>query len=202
MELNTGEFVTFVYTDGDTPHVAYARVESDSPLSVLLPAGGWCDGLEPGERVSLVHKDGIVGSHADATIGKVTRYGLSLVVQLENAVWESFDRRRSDRHEVSLQSEITLVSDSPDSQAGFDRRQCVVTNLSSVGCRVSAGEVLPLSTLLAVNIDCGMSQPLRVLGVVTRHFEDPSGFAVEFFDYVGPTRFMLDDYLGSISEAA
>jgi hypothetical protein len=56
--------------------------------------------------------------------------------------------------------------------------------------------------LLAVNIDCGMSQPLRVLGVVTRHFEDPSGFAVEFFDYVGPTRFMLDDYLGSISEAA
>lgn len=199
--MKTGEFLTFVYNDDGTPRVAHARIESELPLSVLLPSNEWTNRLESGSHVSLVVKGESVGAHSDANIGQVARYGLSLVVQLDNVEWNPFDRRRASRFPVELTSEITLVND-VSGMPHFDRWVAGVIDLSSVGCRLVTDTMLEPSTLMALTIECGDEEPLRMLGIVTRIFDDPEGFAVEFFDFVGTSRYRLDCYLDTLREAA
>lgn len=199
--MKQGDFLTFVYNDDGTPRVAHARLESEAPFAVLLPSNDWTNRLEPGAHVSLVCKTDHVGAHSDAIVAQVVRYGLSLVVQLENVAWIPFDRRRSPRFTVDLKAEVTLVSD-VSGMPHFDRWNASVIDLSSVGCRLVTEPVLEISSLMALTIDTGDEEPLRMLGVVTRQFDEPIGFAIEFFDFVGTTRFRLDSYLEASEQAA
>jgi hypothetical protein len=199
--FKSGDFLTFVYNDNGAPRVGNVRIESEEPMTVLLPASDWGQSMTPGTKVSLVGKGPNGGAHADATITQMTKYGLNLVVELSDVDWTPFDRRRAPRFPVSLESEITVVNENGGIPE-FNRVKCNMIDLSSVGCRLQADLEFEPATLLAVAISIPGGEPLRMLSVVTRIFDDPAGCALEFFDFVGTTRFRLDEFLSSLPQAA
>jgi hypothetical protein len=77
-----------------------------------------------------------------------------------------------------------------------------VVDISFVGCRLATDEKVEPGTLVAISVSDGAGDDFKALAVVTRHLEGPDGLGVEFFDYVGATRFKLQRFLDDLSEAA
>lgn len=199
--FKTGDFITLVLSEGGSPRVSSVRIESETPLSVLLPTTDWSSDVRPGSRVSLIGKSGNTGAHSDATVTEVTKYGLNSVVSLSGVDWNPFERRRASRFVVTIPSEMTVVTEA-SGLPEFNRVACTAIDLSSVGCRLACDTTLEPATLVAIAISPDGWEPLRMLAVVTRTFDEPAGCAVEFFDFVGSTRFRLDEYISSLPKAA
>lgn len=199
--FNNGDFLTLVFNEEGNPRVANARVEAVEPLTVLVPSSDWTHQLSSGARVSLVSKGEHGGAHSDGTITEITKYGLSLVIEMSGVEWSPFDRRRAPRFPVSLDCELTVVSEN-SGLPEFHRLNASVIDISAVGCRIAISQDLQPSVLIAAAIHIPNAEPLRMLSVVTRTFDIPEGCALEFFDFVGTTRFRLDEYISSLPQAA
>lgn len=199
--FKSGDFITFVYNEGGVPRVANVRIETDNPFTILLPTSEWSGAIQPGTRISVIGKSPEGGAHSDATVGEVVKYGLNSVVTLTGVDWNPFERRRAPRYPVNLGAEMTIVSEN-SGLPEFNRIHGTIIDLSSVGCRIASDVPLEPATLVAAAVLPEGWEPLRMLSVVTRTFDDPEGCALEFFDYVGATRFKLNEYIESLPKAA
>lgn len=200
--LQSGESLVFVLAGVDKPGLTTVRVERIDPLTLLVPSNEFTNQMKAGSHATLIRRDDGSGTHTSATVRSVTRYGLSHVVEVEEAEWIVFDRRRAPRFEVDLPAELTVVSEAGGS-AEIERLMGQVVDLSVVGCRLRGDPRLPSGTLVALRIESREGEDdFTMLCIITRANPDGGEVALEFFDFTGSSRFRLSEFLSGLENAA
>ncbi|MEM4407562.1 MAG: PilZ domain-containing protein [Candidatus Caldarchaeum sp.] len=200
--VKTGDFLLLVQGQDDKPALTTVRVERVDPLTLSCPSNPATDLLTVGSRITLIMRGDVPESHAIATVRSITRFGKSHVIELDQAKWVQFDRRRAPRYQVDLSGELTIVKEE-EGEPGFMRVPAHIVDLSDVGCRLECDAPLERGSLVALRIvDPDGKEDYKFLAIVTRTNSKPSWAGLEFFDYSGNTRFRLSRYLSTLSGAA
>jgi hypothetical protein len=200
--VRTGDFLLLVQGQGDKPTLTTVRVEETDPLTLSCPSNEATDGLTVGSRITLIMRGDVPESHAIATVRSITRFGMSHVIEVDQAKWVQFDRRRAPRYPVNLKGEVTVVTEE-GGEPGFQRIPTHIVDLSDVGCRLESEAPLERGTLVALRIfNPDGEGDFKFLAIVTRAHIKPAWAGLEFFDYSGNTRFRLSRYLNTLSGAA
>lgn len=198
--FSVGETLYLVLSSHDSTTAHAVKVEQIEPLVVLASAEVLGRAVKVGDRVSLVYKNGTESQHSEGAVSEIGRYGLSLVLHIENVSWNHIERRRAPRFRVALPATLTMVADGAGEPV-FEAFACETIDVSMVGCLIhSEAPVLP-GTLMAVSLHPEDREEFRFTGIVTRS-EGDSQFAIEFFDYCGTTRFRFAQYLNDIAGQA
>ena len=198
--FSVGDTLYLILSSHDSATAHAVKVEQADPLVVLAPAEDLDKVLKVGDRISLVHKNGTESQYTEGTISEIGRYGLSLVLHVENVSWNRVDRRRAPRFRVNLAATLTLVTEGA-SEPIFEAFACETVDVSMVGCLVQLEAPVVPGTLMAVTLHPDDQEEFRFTGIVTRS-EGDSRFGIEFFDYCGTTRFRFAQYLNDIAGQA
>lgn len=198
--FSVGETLYLVLSSHESATAHAVKVEQVEPLVVLAPAEALGETVKVGDRVSLVYKNGSESQHTEGTISEVGRYGLSLVLHVENVSWNRVDRRRAPRFRVNLPATLTMVADGAGEPV-FEAFACQTIDVSMVGCLVQSEAPVVPGTLMAVTLHPEGHEEFRFTGIVTRS-EGDCQFGIEFFDYCGTTRFRFAQYLNDIAGQA
>ncbi len=200
--VRTGDYLLLVQGQDDKAVLTSVRVERIEPLTVSCPSNDATDTLTVGSRITLIMRGDVPESHAIATVRSITRFGRSHVIEVDQAKWVQFDRRRAPRYPVNLTGELTLVKEE-GGEPGFQRVPAHIADLSDVGCKLECQTPLERGSLVALRIlNPDGEGDFKFLAIVTRSNTKPSWAGLEFFDYSGNTRFRLSRYLSTLSGAA
>lgn len=198
--FSVGDTLYLVLSSHESATAHAVKVEQVEPLVILAPAEALGKSVKVGDRVSLVYKNGSESQHTEGTVSEIGRYGLSLVLHVENVSWNRIDRRRAPRFRVNLPATLTMVSDG-GGEPMFEAFACHTVDVSMVGCLVESEAPVVPGTLMAVTLHPDDQEEFRFTGIVTRS-EGDSLFGIEFFDYCGTTRFRFSQFLNDIAGQA
>lgn len=199
--VKEGESVVIVVNNQSEPIATTGRVERMSPLAVVLPSNETSSQIRMSEPVSLIYRgdDGL--THYEASVSRIMRFGLNILIELEKAQWVPLDRRRAERYPVKFNAELSLVSDN-GGISHIEAFQAEVSDISSYGCKLNVLNCeIEKGSLVAIRIfGDDIDEEIKALGIITRNEQGDAG--VEFFDFSSSSRFVLSKLIKSLKEAA
>jgi hypothetical protein len=178
------------------------RIDRVDPVTVVVPMSIHAEEPSVGERISFLTQGEEVTRHCHGTVRTAQKYGGNVVIEVDCGEWQTFERRRAERFSVSLPALVTVVGENADG-ATLDTIDAEVIDLSQVGAKMTGTTKPARGTLVAVSVqDPHDEEWWRCFGIITRSEPDSDSFGVEFFDFVGTTRFRLELFLAELKKAA
>lgn len=192
-KIKPGSSVSIVfYVDGQ-PIAISGEVKQAEPFTVWTNSESASHLLE-GRRAMLVVQSGRDFNKAEAELhSDPTSNGWEIVAR--SFGWESVDRRRYPRFEVSVPISIRAVTESAEGPA-LTVIDGVTEDISIGGAWVKSKSTLPSASLVEVTVSFG-GAPIRALSLVkwADKQNDGLGFGVEFLDFLEGSRYALHQFL-------
>jgi hypothetical protein len=187
-----GQALTLVAHIEGVPHSDQVTVGEGEPFTVEATAT-WCRLLRRGKKVVLLKP--LEGSFAKAEVEIVSlsKFRNTYRIGFDQPVWHSTDRRRFPRFEVEVPVIIRRVAER-EGEIQIEGSIAATRDLSAGGAWVKGPTDIASSTVVQVEMNLH-GQACRTLGVVVRSDHSEDGFAVEFLDYIGSSRYVLSEFL-------
>lgn len=190
--IESGQMLTFVVHIDGTPHSEQVTVLDVEPFVVEAHAS-WCRLLRRGMRVVLLRPFEGHFAKAEVELVSINKFRNTYRVGFESPSWLATDRRKFPRFEVETALEIRQITESLDG-IRFESARAMTEDLSAGGAWV-VSELEPVAGTV-VQVELNLNGHLcRVLGVVVRNEPNRKGFAIEFLDFIGSSRYVLNEFL-------
>lgn len=189
---DNGEQLTLVATIDGVPYSDQVTVCETEPFVVEAPAD-WCRLLRRTWKAILLRPHAGGFTRAEVEVVSLSKFRNTHRIGLTTPQWEASDRRRYPR--FPLQTSVALRSVSESSEGVQIETVVAVTEDLSVGSAwVKTNQILPAGTVVQVEVSI-TGHICRMLGFVVRDEPERMGFAVEFLDFVGSSRYLLNEFL-------
>ncbi len=187
-----GESLTLVATIEGVPYSDQVKVSETEPL-VVEASADWCRLLRRTWKAMLLRPQDGGFTKSEVEIVSNSKFRNAHRLGLSVPQWEETDRRRYPRFPIQTSVALRSVNESSD---GVQIESVVgVTEDLSVGSAwVKTNQELPSGTVVQVEISV-TGHICRMLGFVVRGASDRQGFAVEFLDFMGSSRYLLGEFL-------
>jgi hypothetical protein len=114
-------------------------------------------------------------------------------IEFDSPVWHSTDRRRFPRFEVEVPALVRKVAER-EGEIMLEASAANTRDISAGGAWLKGDDAILSGTVVQVELNLH-GHVCRALSVVVRNAEDQDGFAVEFLDFVGSSRYILTEFL-------
>jgi hypothetical protein len=190
--LETGQNLTFVVHIENMPHSEQVTVHEAEPFIVEAHAS-WCRLLRRGMRIVLLRPMEGDFAKAEVEIVSIQKFRNSYRLGFSAPAWNNTDRRQFPRFDVQVPITIRRVDDC-EGIIHFHNEIAVTEDLSAGGAWIFSKSDTAAGTVVQVDLTLH-GQPCRTLAVVVRNESDREGYAVEFLDFVGASRYALSEFL-------
>lgn len=184
--------LTFVAHIDGIPHSEQVTVSDADPFIVEASAS-WCRNLRRGKKVVLLRPLENSFAKSEVEIVSLSKFRNTFRIEFDPPVWHSTDRRRFPRFEVEVPALLRKVAER-EGEIMLEASAANTRDISAGGAWLSADEDVPSGTVVQVELNLH-GHVCRALSVVVRNAEKQDGFAVEFLDFVGSSRYILTEFL-------
>ena len=184
--------LTFVVHIDGTPHSEQVTVLDAEPFVVEAHAS-WCRMLRKGMRIVLLRPFDGHFAKAEVELVSINKFRNTFRLGFEVPAWLATDRRKFPRFEIRTALELRQITESADG-IYFESARATTEDISAGGAWVVSEKEPTAGTVVQVELNLN-GHLCRVLGVVVRNEEGRKGFAIEFLDFIGSSRYVLNEFL-------
>jgi hypothetical protein len=190
--FEVGQMLTFVALIDGIPHSEQVTVSDADPFIVEARAT-WCRNLRRGKKVVLIRPVENSFAKSECEIVTLSKFRNVFRIEFDSPVWHSTDRRRFPRFEVEIPALVRKVAER-EGEIMLEATAANTRDISAGGAWLRGDEEIASGTVVQVELNLH-GHVCRALSVVVRSAEDNGGFAVEFLDFVGSSRYILTEFL-------
>lgn len=188
--IGPGSLLTVVSFNDGSPMVWGATVRSTDPFFVNLhedPA------LRPGAEVLVIVQTAGEITRTEAKMLSKRFVGSLWVLELEGGEWKTEERRRSPRSSCHYTARLRVPS--VQGTANFDAAIAEFTDIGLGGGWIHTPALLPVGALVEWKIVFDGDAAAEGLALVARSSEELGGMALEFVEFFGNSRVLLEEVL-------
>lgn len=187
-----GQQLTFVAHIDGVPHSDQVVVVEAAPFVVEANAS-WCRGLRRSMRAVLLKPESGTFAKSEVEIVSLSKFRNTFRIGFEAPAWHATDRRRFPRFEVDVPTLLRKVCET-EGEIRIEAQIARTQDLSSGGAWLVGESNMANGTVAQVELNLN-GNVCRTLSVVVRNEPGREGFAVEFLDFVGSSRYLLSEFL-------
>jgi hypothetical protein len=188
-----GQSVSVLFYVEDRPVAVNGSVTNLDPFTITSGDSS-AEWLSDSRRAMLIARNDSEFSKAEAEL-KATCDGATWTIVAADFGWEQVDRRRYPRYEVQIPVTVRAVIESGNT-AELKYLQATTEDLSLGGAWLKSEQKLPSGILVECQVNLPNGANLRVLSTIRwADTLEKTGFGVEFLDFLGGSRQLLQQYL-------
>jgi len=188
-----GAHLNAIFLVDGTPWNMFGNVVSVHPFA-FETANAAAKNLEPGNRALFVQQEGEEIRKASSRVAMVRQLTDTWIIETDNLLWESIDRRRHERHEATVPVIYRTVEET-EGDTRIERSEATTIDLSTGGACLSCPTPPPNGSLIDLGLVLGSGASSRALGIVAWSRPASAEFGVEFLDFIGDTRNAINSFL-------
>lgn len=188
-----GQSISVLFYVEDRPVAVNGSVTNLSPFTITSGDSS-AEWLTESRRAMLIARNEAEFSKAEAEL-RATCEGSTWTIVADDFGWEQVDRRRYPRYEVQIPVTVRAVIESGNT-AELRYLQATTEDLSLGGAWLKSDQKLPSNILVECQVSLPNGSNLRVLSTIRwADTLEKTGFGVEFLDFLGGSRQVLQQYL-------
>lgn len=191
-EFQVGQVLTLVAHIDGVPHSEQVSVAEVDPF-IIEARAPWCRNLRRGKKVVLLRPLNGAFEKSECEIVSLSKFRNNFRIEFDLPVWHSTDRRRFPRFEVEVPALLRKVAER-EGEITLEATAATTSDISAGGAWLEAEDEIEAGTVVQVELNL-QGHVCRALSVVVRQSENRAGFAVEFLDFVGSSRYILTEFL-------
>ena len=191
-EFKVGHMLTLVAHIDGIPHSEQVTVAEEDPF-IIEARAPWCRNLRRGKKVVLLRPVNGAFAKSECEIVSLSKFRNAFRIEFDLPVWHSTDRRKFPRFEVEVPALLRKIAER-EGEILLEATAATTRDISAGGAWLEAEGEIEAGAVVQVELNLH-GHVCRALSVVVRQSNDQSGFAVEFLDFVGSSRYLLTEFL-------